>query len=221
LSGSGKTTFIRQYLHEYPAFDIQALYKELQFDPSQLKGNPDVYRQFRDALTYHFTEFIKTAEVNQSPIAIVESSGINQTLNSVMERYPIYTIWVDLGKPLPYDELFMEERPWAKEFNEEVGNLWDSHELVSDNEFNMQTGQFSKPLPSEFSEYFQNLNNSKKRGDNTKIVSKNSSNSKSVPSSSINACLKGGRYLCPTCHADFSKAEFLDKHFQRYPKCSP
>lgn len=216
FSGAGKSTFIRQYFHEYPAFDIQALYKELQVDPSQLQGNPEIFRKFRDALSYHFTQFITNVVTNQSPFAIVESSGINLALNSLLERYSLYTIWIDLGKPFPYDELFVEERPWAKELNTELENLWLKHEITADNEFNMQTGQFSHPIPNEFKDFFQSLRITKKSKDEPKSSSGRIKSGVNLSSVSM---LKDNRYVCPSCQADFSKPEYLDKHFQRYPKC--
>src|SRR5271157_1759540 len=84
LVGSGKSTFIRQYLYEWPAFDIQGVYKECNFAPDDLFENPEAYHQFRDALKYYLEGFIAEARANACPLVVVESSGVNQVLNGFL-----------------------------------------------------------------------------------------------------------------------------------------
>ncbi len=223
LVGAGKSTFIRQYLYEYPAFDIQTIYKECNFTPNDLFDNNQAYHQFQDALKYYFEGFIHESQQNDCPFVVVEFSGINLLLNGFLDQYSLYRIWIDAGNPLNYDDLFLEERPYAPELNQRILELWNNGEIPIDNTFNMERTIFSEELPSDLQELFRLLGKGKKSVPTVKI------NPELLPriskvtflGSQFQEFIQDGRFICPTCTASFSKAEFLQKHFERYPKCNP
>ena len=66
----------------------------------------------------------------------------------------MYRIWIDAGNPLNYDDLFLEERPYAPELNQRILELWNNGEIPIDNTFNMERTIFSEELPSDLQETF-------------------------------------------------------------------
>lgn len=210
--GAGKSSFIRQYLYEYPAFDIQTVYKEFNFSPAELKDNSANYRQFEDALRYSLENFFKEARLNACPMVVVESSGLNQALNAIITDHPVYTLWIDLGSEIPYDEVFVEERPYAKSLNASLQTQKEKGELGINNTFNMKTCTFDHPLSAEIQEYIQIRPKKKK----TTLQSPQ----KILIRPQMNKAHQDS-FVCPHCGAMFSKAVFLETHLKRSPQCVP
>ena len=92
--GAGKTTMIRQFWPTYQVFDIKAVYTFFQFAPEDLrdKGN---YQQFAQGVLNELESYCYTCLLNQRPLGIVESSGINQALNHAVALYDVCTIWIE------------------------------------------------------------------------------------------------------------------------------
>jgi predicted kinase len=208
--GAGKSTFIRQYLNEYPAFDIQTIYKEFNFTPAELKDSSANYRQFEDSLRYSLETFFKEARLNVCPMVVVESSGLNQALNTIITNNTVYTLWIDLGSELPYDEVFLEEHPYAKDLNVILQEHKDKGELSIDNTFNVKTCAFDHPLSPELQEFIQIRPKTKKISSPT-----NKKNPIRPPTSKDQQDL----FICSQCGAAFSKIAYLETHLKRSPQC--
>ena len=152
--GAGKSTFIRRYLRMFPTFDIKDIYQKNFFSPKDLLDNPQKYSQFQSALDYSFSHFYKTLEINQIPIGIVESSGINRALNNILRRFFIYRIWI-----IPYDSnqfqsIIHKERPYAKELNTHLKEKFEQNKIPFNNQYNFIDKRFMKDLPAIFEPYF-------------------------------------------------------------------
>ena len=152
--GAGKSTFIKKYLSKFPAFDIKDIYQKNFFNPKDLHDKPEIYMQFQSALDYSFSQFYKNLEINQIPIGIIESSGINRALNNILRRFYVYRIWI-----IPFDlNRFQSEiykvRPYAEELNNHLMEKFEKNEVPFNNQYNFLDESFLKDLPAIFNKYF-------------------------------------------------------------------
>ena len=152
--GAGKSTFIKKHLGKFPAFDIKEIYQKNFFNPKDLYDNPEKYLQFQSALDYTFSQFYKNLELNQIPLGIVESSGINRALNNILRRFYVYRIWI-----IPYDlkrnQLkIYRKRPYAEELNNHLSEKFDKNEVPFNNQYNFMDRSFMKDLPAFIKKYF-------------------------------------------------------------------
>ena len=152
--GAGKSAFIRKYLSNFPAFDIKEIYQKNFFNPKDLQDEPERYLQFQSALDYSFSLYYKNLELNQIPIGIVESSGINRALNNILRRFYVYRIWI-----IPFDlnliqSKIYEIRPYAEELNNHLMEKFEKNEVPFNNQYNFMDESFMKDLPAIFKKYF-------------------------------------------------------------------
>ena len=157
--GAGKSTFIRKYLSRFPTFDIKEIYQKNYFNPKDLKDEPEKYLQFQSALDLSFSQFFKNLEINQIPVGIVESSGINRALNNILRRFYVYRIWI-----IPFDvnettnqmkqSKINKERPYAEELNSHLMEKFEKNEVPFNNQYNFIDERFLKDLPAIFKKYF-------------------------------------------------------------------
>jgi len=108
--GVGKSHFIKKYLKKFHVFDVQTIYKKYGFGPADLR-NPQIFQQFKTAIENTFDSFFQ----NTKEILVVESSGLNKSLNQTIAKYPNITIL--LLRPIP--EQIYEERPYARAINQQ------------------------------------------------------------------------------------------------------
>ena len=110
--------------------------------------------QFQSALDYSFSHFYKNLKVNQIPVGIVESSGINRVLNNILRRFFVYRIWI-----IPYDlnqfqSIIYKERPYAEELNIHLKEQFELNKIPFNNQYNFIEESFMKDLPAIFKKYF-------------------------------------------------------------------
>lgn len=112
--GSGKTTFIEKFLPGYPCFDIKEIYESTGIQSNELNMYGE-YAHFMAEMVKGLTAKIILAN-KTNHILIVESSGMNQALNTcILQIKPLdlYQIWVDCEiNPKIYTE-----RPYADRIN--------------------------------------------------------------------------------------------------------
>ncbi len=152
--GAGKSTFIKKYLIKFPTFDIKDIYQKNFFSPKDLQDEPEKYLQFQSALDFSFSQFYKNLEINQIPIGIVESSGINRALNNILRRFYVYRIWV-----IPFDLNLIQSkiykiRPYAEELNNHLMEKFEKNEVPFNNQYNFMDETFMKDLPAIFNNFF-------------------------------------------------------------------
>jgi len=154
--GAGKSTFVKKYLGKFPIFDIKDIYQNNFFNPKDLQGKPEKYLQFQSALDHSFSQFYKKLEINQIPIGIVESSGINRALNNILRRFYVYRIWIipfDLNRKIKQSEIY-KDKPYAKELNSHLMEKFEKNEVPFNNQYNFIDESFIKDLPAIIKKYF-------------------------------------------------------------------
>ena len=152
--GAGKSTFIKKYLIKFPVFDIKDIYQKNFFSPKDLQDEPEKYLQFQSALDFSFSQFYKNLEINQIPIGIVESSGINRALNNILRRFYVYRVWI-----IPFDLNLIQSkiyklRPYTEELNNYLMEKFEKNEVPFNNQYNFMDESFMKDLPVIFKKYF-------------------------------------------------------------------
>ena len=152
--GAGKSTFIKKYLSRYSTFDIKEIYHKNFFNPKDLLDKPEKYFQFQSALDYSFSQFYKNLVIIQSPIGIVESSGINQALNNILGRFFVYRIWIIPYNLNQFQLKISKERPYAEEINSHLKEKFEKNEIPFNNQYNFIEENFIKDLPVIFQKYF-------------------------------------------------------------------
>ena len=152
--GAGKSTFIEKFLKKFPRFDIKDIYQKNFFSPKDLQNNPEKYFQFQTALDYSFSQYYKDLEINQIPVGIVESSGINRALNNILRRFYVYRVWI-----IPFDLNLIQSkiyklRPYTEELNNYLMEKFEKNEVPFNNQYNFMDESFMKDLPAIFKKYF-------------------------------------------------------------------
>ncbi len=121
--GVGKSFFIKKFLKKYHVFDVQTIYKKYGFGPADLR-NPQVFQQFKAAIENTFESyFLKSKE-----ILVVESSGLNRSLNQTITKYPNLTVL--LLRQIP--ESIYNERPYAREINTQFFEYLEKKQIKAD-----------------------------------------------------------------------------------------
>ena len=154
--GAGKSTFIKKYLVKFPTFDIKDIYQKNFFSPKDLQDEPEKYLQFQSALDFSFFQFYENLEINQIPVGIVESSGINQALNNILRRLYVYRIWIipfELSHKI-YQTKIDKGRPYAKDLNNHLREKFEKNEVHFNNQYSFKDESFMKDLPAIFKKYF-------------------------------------------------------------------
>jgi len=154
--GAGKSKFIKKYLVKFPVFDIKDIYQNNFFSPKNLQDEPEKYLQFQSALDFSFSQFYKNLEINQIPIGIVESSGINRALNNILRRLYVYRIWIvplELNQNIEKSEIY-KGRPYAKDLNNHMMEKFERNEVPFNNQYRFKDERFMKDLPAILKKYF-------------------------------------------------------------------
>jgi hypothetical protein len=113
--GSGKTTFYEKYFAAYPKFDIKTIYEKMNIQSNEL-NDPGIHAEFDATLKEDLRSVLKNAKLQQSPVVVIESSGMNQTLNNLISQIKeldLYQIWVDCE----INGAIYQERPYAERIN--------------------------------------------------------------------------------------------------------
>ncbi|MHA1584261.1 MAG: hypothetical protein ACTSVU_05280 [Promethearchaeota archaeon] len=157
--------------------------------------------------------FIENAQNQNSPVICFESSGLNRALNRILIPYSPFTIWIQPDIIQITDPDFLIARPYAEELNKLVLKTYNAHQFPIDVEYDRSHYAFSGPIPIWL---------------NTIIHKRTSPNKKPNPEPSvveeklrIDLFKVGKRFKCPKCNAEFSKGEYLEMHFKRFPSCMP
>jgi hypothetical protein len=180
------------------------------------------YQEIQNNLKSSLLNFIQQAEQALCPLVIIESLGTLQMINRILSNYNLYTIWIDFGRSLPYDDLFTEQNPNAQELNQEMEELYQKNELNINNEFNMKTNTFKKAIPeiikpliekdSQIYTHNQLIMNNSQKLDKLLISNKSQNSHKHI-------LICDHHLTCVGCGAAFSKEEYLQRHYQRFPHC--
>jgi adenylate kinase family enzyme len=128
--GVGKTTFIKKYFKKFNIFDIQSIYKKYGMEPADLR-DPAVFRQFRSALENTFDAYFS----HSKEILVVESSGMNKSLNQTISRYPCVVVL--LLRKIP-DSIY-QERPYARDLNAEFFKVLENNGFNPDLTINLDS----------------------------------------------------------------------------------
>jgi hypothetical protein len=113
--GSGKTYFYEKFLAAYPRFDIKSIYEKLNIQSNELT-DPRLHAEFNTTLVNDLWATIKNATLQQSPVVVIESSGMNTMLNASIlhiKQLDLYIIWVDCE----INDQIYQERPYAERIN--------------------------------------------------------------------------------------------------------
>jgi hypothetical protein len=154
--GAGKSTFIKKYLIKFPIFDIKEIYQKNFFSPEDLHNEPEKYLQFQSDLDFSFSQFYKNLEINQIPVGIVESSGINRALNNILRRFYVYRIWIipfDLNRKNIQSEIY-KVRPYSEDLNNHLLEKFEKNEIPFNNQYSFRDESFIKELPAIFKNFF-------------------------------------------------------------------
>ena len=129
--GVGKTQFIKTFLKKFHVFDVQTIYNKYGFGPSDLK-NPEIFRQFKSAIENTFATYFQKSQSKE--ILVVESSGMNRSLNQAISKYPNITIL--LLRPIP--ERIYKERPYAETINAQFFEYYKNQMIRADYLINLE-----------------------------------------------------------------------------------
>ncbi|XEO75187.1 hypothetical protein WKT22_00202 [Candidatus Lokiarchaeum ossiferum] len=204
LVGSGKTFFIKKFFSNVPTFDIKKIYEDFGFSPEDLHNQPEKYSQFQSALQINFEKFLAFVKMEKFPIVLVESSGINQALNQILNQYNNYRIWIkaDISRIISLN--IYTSRPYAKKLNEHMLGLRKNRKIIFNNEFDLKSLEFSNSLPPILR---ADLNPFKTKRPNPERDNK------------MQDFRKNDRYHCPNCGANFGRSKLLELHFSRSKTC--
>jgi hypothetical protein len=212
IVGAGKTTIIHQFWPTYQVFDIKAVYTFFQFAPEDLrdKGN---YQQFAQGVLRELESYCENCILNQQPFGIVESSGINQALNHAVDLYDVCTIWIEADPQQSDTEAFRRERPYSANLNAEILRQFADGKIGYDLTYSMATQEWRGTVPLGFADHFPF------------IVVQPKMLQSLLPRRDLAVDYEpyhqGKVYVCPNCHAEFSRVEYLQTHFTRYLVCQP
>ena len=145
--GVGKTYFIKRFLKKYHIFDIQTIYNKYGFGPNDLR-NPEIFRQFKSAIENTFQTFFQKSK----EILVVESSGMNRSLNQTISKYPNITIL--LLRPIP--ESIYKERPYAESMNAQFNEYYKNNMIRADYTLNPEQFNDKKKI-KEFIEELEQI----------------------------------------------------------------
>jgi predicted kinase len=157
LVGAGKTYFIQ---HHFPQsaviFDIKDAYELFNFSPSDLQNNEAAYTQFKQSIDSHiermYHKILSIDEMKCPHVLLVESTGTNRAINSVLYKYRPYKIWIDPDFKR-MDDQYLRERPYADEVNKYVLKKWQKGEIQCNNVYNPNSKKFENPIPKEIQKF--------------------------------------------------------------------
>lgn len=149
LVGAGKTTFIERYLAKYPVFDIKRVYHESNFTPQDIK-DPAKYGQFASAIRFHLTNAIESIKKSEGEYLIIESSGINQTINAFVTAYDRLTLWIQSK----YHLKAVKYREYAANLNRAIINALDRGTIRYDLVFDWSRKSFLDHMPAIYGALF-------------------------------------------------------------------
>jgi hypothetical protein len=153
LVGVGKTYFIQ---HHFPQkaiiFDIKDAYELYHFSPNDLKDNTAAYEQFKQAIDGHIDRLYHEIINSDLRLLLIESTGTNRAMNSVLYKYRPYKIWIepDIQR---MDNQYLRERPYAGEINKYVLKKWQKGEIQCNNRFDPKTNEYENPIPIEVAKF--------------------------------------------------------------------
>lgn len=205
LVGSGKTFFIQKFFSNIPTFDIKQIYEDFGFTPKDLHKQPEKYTQFQRALQIKLNQFLDFIKIHKFPIVLVESSGINQALNHILNQYNNYRIWIKADISRMKSLNIYTKRPYAEKLNDHMLGLKKNRKILFNNEFDFKSLEFSNSLPPILKTDLDPFK--KKKHD---VIE---TNNEMAP------FYKDDRYHCPNCGANFVKSKFLELHFSRSKNC--
>lgn len=149
FSGAGKTHFIRKFLPDYPVFDIKHIYQEYNFKPEDIQ-DPTRYSQFSTALRYQLNDLMRKMQVHNSEILVIETSGINQTINDEITSQDRLTVWIQSD----FYKTTEKERAYAISLNKAILKAIEQRKINCDIIFNWHFKKFMQPLPKEYQRIF-------------------------------------------------------------------
>jgi hypothetical protein len=208
--GAGKTTMIRQFWPTYQVFDIKDVYTFFQFTPEDLRDS-EKYQSFANGVASELEGYCMECELAEQPIGIVESSGINKALNAALSQYEVCTIWIEGDPTQASTPEFEQSHPYAASLNAEILRQITDGKITTNLKFSMLTQTWSGKVPPPFEPVLYFVYNTFTEIKPDPI--KNSNNEE------FEIYRDGKSYRCPSCGAEFSKGNYLQKHFNRYPEC--